>query len=84
MQQPASPALQAKSQGAGVSIINILQMCESGFASNRAKCTRTATKCKGEARERQLEFTLQGMAVKDSRDSFVRAYVSRFEITLAN
>merc|ERR1719416_19187 len=37
MQQPAKPELHAESQGAGESIINILQVCESDFATNLAK-----------------------------------------------
>merc|ERR1712151_417004 len=37
MQQPAAPELHSKAQGAGESIINILQVCESDFASNLAK-----------------------------------------------
>merc|ERR1719326_1533302 len=37
MQQPSAPALHGKSQGAGASIINILQVCESDFATNLAK-----------------------------------------------
>jgi len=37
MQQPAAPQTHSKAQGAGESIINILQVCESDFASNLAK-----------------------------------------------
>jgi len=35
--KPAKPILHSKSQGAGESIINILQVCESDFATNLAK-----------------------------------------------
>jgi len=37
MQQPAAPETHSKSQGAGESILNILQVCESDFATNLAK-----------------------------------------------
>lgn len=37
MQQPAKPAQHAKAGGAGGSIINILDVCESDFANNLAK-----------------------------------------------
>merc|ERR1712066_435402 len=37
MQQPAKPETHSSSQGAGESIINILQVCEFDFATNLAK-----------------------------------------------
>merc|ERR1719174_2996437 len=37
MQQPATPEHHAKASGAGGSIINILEVCESDFANNLAK-----------------------------------------------
>merc|ERR1719487_1396432 len=37
MQQPAKPEQFAKASGAGGSIINILEVCESDFATNLAK-----------------------------------------------
>jgi len=37
MQQPAKPAAHAKASGAGGSIINILEVCESDFATNLSK-----------------------------------------------
>merc|ERR1740130_961857 len=37
VQQPASPEHHAKASGAGGSIINILEVCESDFANNLAK-----------------------------------------------
>jgi len=37
MQQPAAPEIHSASEGAGGSIINILEVCESDFATNLAK-----------------------------------------------
>merc|ERR1739848_322090 len=37
MQQPAKPEMHEKASGAGGSIIDILQVCESDFATNLAK-----------------------------------------------
>merc|ERR1712051_474628 len=37
MQQPAAPETHSQAQGAGESIINILQVCETDFATNLAK-----------------------------------------------
>merc|ERR1719401_3282647 len=68
MQQPASPQLHSKAQGAGESIINILEVCESDFASNLAKEESE----EAEAQSDYERVTQENAVTKTSKDQAVK------------
>merc|ERR550525_282316 len=68
MQQPAKPVLHAKSQGAGESIINILQVCESDFATNLAKEESE----EADAQSEYEKITQENSVTKTTKDQSVK------------
>jgi len=68
MQQPAMPEKHAASTGAGQSIINILEVCESDFASNLAKEETEEADAESEyqktTQENKVTTTMKGQDVK--------------------
>jgi len=68
MQQPATPELHGKSGGAGGSIINILEVCESDFASNLAK----EESAEAEAASEYEKVTQENAVTKTTKDQSVK------------
>jgi len=68
MQQPAAPETHAKSQGAGESIINILQVCESDFATNLAKEESE----EADAQSEYEKITQENSVTKTTKDQSVK------------
>merc|ERR1719416_340806 len=68
MQQPAAPETHSKSEGAGGSIINILEVCESDFASNLAK----EESGEAEAQSEYEKVTQENAVTKTSKDQSVK------------
>merc|ERR1719393_982423 len=68
MQQPAAPETHSKSQGAGESIINLLEVCESDFASNLAKEESE----EAEAQSEYEKVTQENAVTKTSKDQSVK------------
>merc|ERR1711884_467615 len=68
MQQPAAPETHSKSQGAGESIINILQVCESDFATNLAKEESE----EADAQSEYEKITQENSVTKTTKDQSVK------------
>merc|ERR1739846_174588 len=68
MQQPSPPETHSKAQGAGGSIINILESCESGFASELA---REETE-EADAQAEYEKVTQQNAVTKTTKDQDVK------------
>jgi len=68
MQQPAAPETHSKSSGAGGSIINILEVCESDFASNLAKEESE----EAEAASEYEKVTQENAVTKTTKDQAVK------------
>jgi len=68
MQQPAAPETHSKAQGAGESIINILQVCESDFASNLAK----EEAAEADAQSEYEKVSQENAVVKTSKEQDVK------------
>jgi len=68
MQQPATPELHGKSGGAGESIINILEVCESDFASNLAK----EESAEAEAASEYEKVSQENAVTKTTKDQSVK------------
>merc|ERR1712072_915493 len=68
MQQPAVPDQHSKAGGAGGSIINILQVCESDFASNLAK----EESAESDAAELYEQTTQENKIIKTTKDQDVK------------
>merc|ERR1712194_713301 len=84
MQQPARPETHSKSDGAGGSIINILEVCESDFATNLAKEEQEEADAQSEyekiSQENAVSKTTKDQSVKyktqesKARDATVAEY----------
>merc|ERR1719434_438233 len=68
MQQPAAPELHEKATGAGDSIISILEVCESDFASNLAKEETE----EGDAEAEYEKMTQENAVTKTLKDQSVK------------
>jgi len=68
MQQPSKPEIHSKSQGGGESIINILQVCESDFATNLAKEETE----EADAQSEYEKVTQENAVTKTSKDQSVK------------
>merc|ERR1719350_1489235 len=68
LQQPAAPQTHSKAQGAGGSIINILQVCESDFAGNLAKEEAE----EADAQSEYEKVSQQNAVVKTSKEQSVK------------
>merc|ERR1719343_760619 len=68
MQQPAVPEKHAKSSGAGGSIISILEVCESDFATNLAK----EESSEADAAESYEKITQENKVAKASKEQDVK------------
>merc|ERR1719191_2183910 len=65
MQQPAKPAMHAKAGGAGGSIINILEVCESDFATNLAKVEMEEADASAEYEKTVQEIKVTRSVIKE-------------------
>merc|ERR1712238_597984 len=65
LEQPAAPETFSKAQGGGESIINILEVCESDFASNLAKE-------EAEAASEYEKVTQENAITKTTKDQSVK------------
>jgi hypothetical protein len=74
MQQPASPELHEKATGAGDSIINILEVVESDFASNLAKEETE----EGDAEAEYEKMTQENAVTKTLKDQSVKYKTQEF------
>merc|ERR1719464_2239323 len=68
MQQPAAPETHSKAQGAGESIIDILQVCESDFATNLAKEESE----EADAQSEYEKITQENAVTKTTKDQSVK------------
>jgi len=68
MQQPAKPEIHGKADGAGESIINILQVCESDFATNLAKEESE----EADAQSEYEKVTQENAVTKTAKDQSVK------------
>jgi len=68
MQQPSKPELHGKSQGAGESIMNILQVVESDFATNLAKEEAEES----DAQSEYEKITQENAVTKTTKDQSVK------------
>jgi len=68
MQQPAMPELHSKAQGAGTSIVGILEVVESDFATNLAKEERE----EADAQSEYEKMTQENAVVKTTKDQDVK------------
>merc|ERR1712160_181157 len=68
LEQPAAPETFSKAQGGGESIINILEVCESDFASNLAKEESE----EAEAASEYEKVTQENAIAKTTKDQSVK------------
>jgi len=75
MQQPAKPEKHSKSTGAGQSIINILEVCESYFSDNLAKIETEES----DAVEEYEKITQENKVAKTTKDQDVKYKTQEFK-----
>merc|ERR1712238_188131 len=80
LEQPAAPETFSKAQGGGESIINILEVCESDFASNLAKAETYAARA--ERRAAEIAGLKEALSILEDETALVQRKKRSFRGTM--